>query len=57
MGIFNRHHRKLLLATALVVAAFSTGIEFLFFLTYLMAAIGIGAWLFARRGLRDVRAD
>jgi uncharacterized protein (DUF58 family) len=39
------------------VAAFSTGLDFLFFLTYLMAAVGIGAWLFARRGLRDVRAD
>ena len=57
MGIFSRHLRILFLGTALVVAAFSTGIEFLFFLTYLMAAIGIGAWLFARRGLRDVRAD
>jgi uncharacterized protein (DUF58 family) len=57
VGIFNRHLRLLFLATALVVAAFSTGIAFLFFLTYLMAAIGIGAWLFARRGLRDVRAD
>jgi uncharacterized protein (DUF58 family) len=57
MGLLNRHLRILFLGTALVVAAFSTGIPFLFFLTYLMAAIGIGAWLFARRGLRDVRAD
>lgn len=57
MGLLNRHLRLLFLATALVVAAFSTGINFLFFLVYLMAAIGIGSWLWARRGLRDVRAD
>ena len=57
MGFASRHLRIVFLATALVVAAFSTGISFLFFLTYLMAALGIGAWLFARRGLRDVRAD
>jgi uncharacterized protein (DUF58 family) len=57
MGLFSRHLRLLFLATALVVAAFSTGIDFLFFLLYLMAAIGIGSWLWARRGLRDVRAD
>ncbi|MGH2402545.1 MAG: hypothetical protein ACRDE6_07510, partial [Candidatus Limnocylindria bacterium] len=57
MGLLGRHLRLLFLGTALVVAAFSTGIDFLFFLTYLMAAIGIGSWLYARRGLRDVRAD
>jgi uncharacterized protein (DUF58 family) len=57
MGLFSRHLRIVFLATALLVAAFSTGIEFLFFLLYLMAAIGIGSWLWARRGLRDVRAD
>ncbi|MBA2632693.1 MAG: DUF58 domain-containing protein [Chloroflexi bacterium] len=57
MALFSRHLRLLFLGTALVVAAFSTGIDFLFFLTYLMAAIGIGSWLYARRGLRDVRAD
>lgn len=57
MGLISRHLRLLFLGTALVVAAFSTGIDFLFFLAYLMAAIGIGAWLYARRGLRDVRAD
>jgi uncharacterized protein (DUF58 family) len=57
MGILNRHLRVLFFATALVVAAFSTGIDDLFFITYLMAAIGIGAWFYARRGLRDVRAD
>ena len=57
MGLLGRHLRLLFLATALVVAAFSTGIDFLFFLVYLMAAIGIGSWLYARRGLRDVKAD
>jgi len=57
MGLLSHHLRLLFLGTALVVAAFSTGIEFLFFLTYLFAAIGIGSWLYARRGLRDVRAD
>jgi uncharacterized protein (DUF58 family) len=57
MGLFNRHLRLLFLVTALVVAAFSTGIDFLFFLVYLTVAIGIGSWLFARRGLSGVRAD
>jgi len=57
MGLFSRHLRLLFLFTALVVAAFSTGINFLFFLVYLTAAILFGAWLYARRGLRGVRAD
>ena len=57
MGIFSRHLRLLFLGTALIVAAFSTGIDFLFFLVYLMAAVALGAWLYARRGLRGVRAD
>ena len=57
MGLFNRHLRLLFVFTALVVAAFSTGINFLFFLVYLTAAILLGAWLYARRGLRGVRAD
>ena len=57
MGLFSRHLRLLFLVTALVVAAFSTGIEELFFLVYLTGAILIGSWLYARRGLRGVRAD
>jgi uncharacterized protein (DUF58 family) len=57
MGLFSRHLKLLFLVTALVVAAFSTGFEFLFFLAYLSVAVGIGAWLFARRGLKNVRAD
>ena len=57
MGFLSRHLRLLFLTTALVVAAFSTGLTFLFFLVYLTAAILIGSWLYARRGLREVRAD
>ena len=57
MGFLGRNLRVLFLSVALVVAAFSTGISFLFFLVYLAAAIGIGSWLYARRGLRGVRAD
>jgi uncharacterized protein (DUF58 family) len=57
MGLFNRHLRLLFVVTVLVVAAFSTGLDFLFFLVYLTAAIGIGAWIYARRGLSGVRAD
>ncbi len=57
MGLFSRHLKLLFLITALVVAAFSTGIPELFFLVYLTVAIGVGSWLFARRGLRNVRAD
>ncbi len=57
MGLFSRHLRLLFVVTALVVAAFSTGINFLFFLVYLTVAILTGAWLYARRGLRGVRAD
>ncbi len=57
MGFFSRHLRLLFVVTALVVAAFSTGINFLFFLVYLTVAIIVGAWLYARRGLKGVRAD
>jgi uncharacterized protein (DUF58 family) len=57
MAFFSRHLRLLFVVTALVVAAFSTGINFLFFLVYLAVAIIGGAWLYARRGLRGVRAD
>jgi uncharacterized protein (DUF58 family) len=57
MGLFNRHLRLLFVVTALVVAAFSTGIDELFFIVYLTVAIGIGSWVYARRGLTGVRAD
>jgi uncharacterized protein (DUF58 family) len=48
--------RFVFLGTVLVVAAFSTGISFLFFLMYLCAALLLGAWFYARSGLRGVRA-
>jgi uncharacterized protein (DUF58 family) len=57
MGLLNRHLRLLFVVVALAVAAFSTGIDFLFFLLYLALAIGAGSWLYARRGLHGVRAD
>jgi uncharacterized protein (DUF58 family) len=57
MALFNRHLRLLFVVVALAVAAFSTGIDFLFFLLYLSLAVGAGAWLYARRGLHGVRAD
>lgn len=57
MGLFNRHLRIVFLVTLLVVVAFSTGLDFFFFLVYLTALIGLGAWFYARRGLTGVRAD
>jgi len=48
--------RFVFLGTVLVVAAFSTGISFLFFLMYLCAGLLLGAWFYARSGLRGVRA-
>ena len=57
MRFLSRNLRLLFLGVALLVAAFSTGIEFLFFLLYLGLILGIGSWLYARYGLRGVRAD
>jgi uncharacterized protein (DUF58 family) len=48
--------RFVFLGTVLVVAAFSTGISFLFFLVYLLAALLIGSRMYARRGLQGLRA-
>ena len=42
--------------TVLVVAAFSTGISFLFFLVYLGAILLAASWWYARRGLRGLKA-
>lgn len=56
MGGLARQLRFVFLATVLVVAAFSTGLPFLFFLLYLTAALLAGTWLYARNGLRSVRA-
>jgi uncharacterized protein (DUF58 family) len=51
-----RQLRFVFLGTVLVVAAFSTGIEELFFLVYLLGALVLGSWLYARRGLQGLRA-
>ena len=51
-----RQLRIVFIGTVLVVAAFSTGIPFLFFLMYLSALLFLGTWLYSRSGLRGVRA-
>jgi uncharacterized protein (DUF58 family) len=56
MGSLARQLRFVFLGTVLVVAAFSTGINFLFFLVYLLGALLVAAWFFARRGLQGLRA-
>jgi len=56
MGSLARQLRVVFLGTVLVVAAFSTGISFLFFLVYLMAGLLLGSWFYARRGLQGLRA-
>ena len=56
MGSLARQLRFVFLGTVLVVAAFSTGIDFLFFLVYLLAALLLGSWYYARRGLQGLRA-
>lgn len=56
MGTLARQLRFVFLGTVLVVAAFSTGINFLFFLVYLLGALILGSRWYARRGLRGVRA-
>jgi uncharacterized protein (DUF58 family) len=56
MGSLARQLRFVFLGTVLVVAAFSTGISFLFFLVYLLGALLVAAWFYARRGLNGLRA-
>jgi uncharacterized protein (DUF58 family) len=56
VGSLGRQLRFVFLGTVLVVAAFSTGINFLFFLVYLLGALLLAAWFFARRGLQGLRA-
>ncbi len=56
MGSLVRQLRFVFIGTVLVVAAFSTGLAFLFFLMYVGVALLAGAWLYARNGLRGVRA-
>jgi uncharacterized protein (DUF58 family) len=55
MGL-SRQLRTVFFGTALVVAAFSTGISFLFFLVYLLAILLLASRWYARRGLRGLRA-
>jgi uncharacterized protein (DUF58 family) len=55
MGL-SRQLRVVFFGTALVVAAFSTGINFLFFLVYLLATLLLASRWYARRGLRGLRA-
>ncbi|MGZ8562764.1 MAG: hypothetical protein ACXWWU_04005, partial [Candidatus Limnocylindria bacterium] len=55
MGL-SRQLRVVFFGTALVVAAFSTGISFLFFLVYLLAILLLASRWYARRGLRGLRA-
>jgi len=52
----SRQLRLVFFGTALVVAAFSTGITFLFFLVYLLATLLLASRWYARRGLRGLRA-
>jgi len=52
----SRQLRLVFFGTALVVAAFSTGISFLFFLVYLLAILLLASRWYARRGLRGLRA-
>jgi uncharacterized protein (DUF58 family) len=56
LGSLARQLRFVFLGTVLVVAAFSTGINFLFFLVYLLGGLLLVAWLYARRGLQGLRA-
>ncbi len=46
----------LLLIGILVVGAFSTGVDFLFFLVYLLLLVGGGAYVVTRLGLADLEA-
>ena len=55
MGL-SRQLRLVFFGTALVVAAFSAGLNFLFFLVYLLAILLLAARWYARRGLRGLKA-
>jgi uncharacterized protein (DUF58 family) len=51
-----RRLQLLILAVVLVVAAFSTGWQFLFFLVYLGLLVGGGSYILTRLGLADLEA-
>jgi uncharacterized protein (DUF58 family) len=56
MGSLAKQLRFVFLGTVLVVAAFSTGISFLFFLVYLLGGLLLASRFYARRGLQGLRA-
>ena len=51
-----RRLQLLILAVVLIVAAFSTGLEFLFFLVYVGLLVGGGSYILTRLGLADLEA-
>ena len=51
-----RRLQLLVLIVVLVVAAFSTGLPFLFFLVYLGLLVGGGSYILTRLGLADLEA-
>ncbi|MDQ3880826.1 MAG: DUF58 domain-containing protein [Chloroflexota bacterium] len=51
-----RRLQLLFIATVLVVAAFSTGISFLFFLVYLVAGLLLASYVYTRYSLSGLRA-
>ncbi len=51
-----RRLQLIVLAVVLVVAAFSTGYEFLFFLVYIGLLVGGGSYILTRLGLADLEA-
>lgn len=57
MSGLGRRLGLLFAGTVLLVAAFSTGINFLFFLVYLVGALVIGSYLYTRFSLSGVRAS
>jgi uncharacterized protein (DUF58 family) len=51
-----RRFQLLVLAVVLIVAAFSTGLPFLFFLVYVGLLVGGGSYILTRLGLADLEA-
>ena len=51
-----RRFQLLILAVVLIVAAFSTGLPFLYFLVYLGLLVGGGSYILTRLGLADLEA-
>src|SRR3954449_12509384 len=51
-----RRLQLVVLAVVLIVAAFSTGLPFLFFLVYVGLLVGGGSYILTRLGLADLEA-